>query len=104
MKEVDEHEQKVLEQMEFYKAGKRKDASAEAKAQDMPAALTAELKRARGEKAGLVKAVAADQREIEEVRAKFEADKKRWLALKSGAVARPEEYLAPEPKAAGKGR
>jgi chromosome segregation ATPase len=106
MKEVDEREQQVLEQMEFYKAGKRKGKNVDAKAQEMPPGLTAELKRVHGERAGLVKAIANDEREIEGVRAKFDADKKRWLALKSGAVAKPEEYLAPtsSPKGGGKAR
>ncbi len=98
MKEVDEHERQVLDQMEFYKAGKRKGSNGDAKRPEVPPSLTAELKRVRGERAGLVKAVANDEREIAEVRAKFEADKQRWLALKSGAVAKPEEYLQ------GKGR
>ena len=104
MNEVDQREQQVLEQMEFYKAGKRKGKADDAKTQEMPPALTAELKRVRSERAGLVKAIADDEHEIEGVRAKFDADKKRWLALKSGAVARPEEYLAPAPMPKAKGR
>jgi hypothetical protein len=98
IKEVDAREKQVLEQMEFYKAGKRKGPKDEPRDSQMPSTLTSELQRIHGEKAALVKAIAADGREIEQVRARFDADKQRWLALKNGTAAMPGEYLAPDPK------
>ena len=46
-----------------------------------------ELERSRAEKIALEKSLVAHDKEIEELKAKFDSDKKRWLALKSGAVA-----------------
>lgn len=88
---VDKRTKELEEEMEFYKAGKSK-----AKAAEAPTQLTADLQRGRTEKATLVSAIAKYEKEIEQVKAKFDADKKRWLALKSPAPAKPAE---PEPKA-----
>jgi len=99
IKAVEDRQKKIKEEMEFYKAGKSK------KGGEMPANLTDDLKRAEGEKTALIASMAAYEKEIEDIKAKFDADKKRWVDLKSPKAA-PSTAAAPaapaEPKAAVK--
>lgn len=88
-KGVEARERKLEEEMEFYKAGKSK-AKAGKGGDEPPPGLTADLARARAEKAALVNATAGYEKEIEQVKARYEADKKRWLELKN-AVNKPKE-------------
>ena len=74
MKEVDE-------EMEFYKAGKK---SRDKKANEAPKPLLDEIERLKNEKATLQKGIASSEKEITDLRAKFDVDKKRWVALKRG--------------------
>jgi len=94
MKAVEKRQQEIEEEMEFYKAGKSKAGKERA----APAGLTADLQRVRGEKVTLVKSVANYEKEIEQLRAKFDADKKRWLELKNPSAAKPAETAAADPK------
>ncbi len=103
---IDKRTKELEGEMEFYKAGKSSKA---AKKSDASVMLTAELDRLKTEKASLTKGISGSEKEIAEMRAKFEVDRKRWLALKSGAGSRVEEPVAeakpepkPEPKAAPK--
>ena len=91
---VDKRAQEVEEEMEFYKAGKSKAGQG----RQPPAGMTQELARVRSEKVALEKSIIAHTKEIEEVKAKFESDKQRWLALKSGAVAKPAEFIPQDTK------
>jgi chromosome segregation ATPase len=98
---VEKRAKVVDEEMEFYKAGQAKTA---VKGQDptrreAPPALVQELERIRKEKESLTKGIAQHEKEIEALNAKYDQDKQRWLALKSGAVAKPAEYLPPQAKA-----
>jgi hypothetical protein len=101
---IDKRTTELEGEMEFYKAGKSSKASAK-KAQ-APVMLTSELERLKNEKVTLAKGITASEKEIKDMRAKFDIDKKRWLALKSGSGSRIEEPVAeakaeakPEPKA-----
>jgi hypothetical protein len=84
----------IEEEMEFYKAGTSKTA----KTREPPHSLVMELERSRAEKVVLEKSLVAHDKEIEELKAKFDSDKKRWVALKSGAVAKPAEFTPQDPK------
>jgi hypothetical protein len=77
---VDKRVAEIEEEMEFYKAGKSKAG----KTREAPAGLTADLHRARQEKTVLVASIANYERDIEQTRAKFDVDKKRWLDIKRG--------------------
>lgn len=82
---VDKRTQEIADEMEFYKAGKSKTHAKKkegAPVREVPIQLTTDYERVTGEKAALVKSVQAYEREIVELRAKYEADKKRWLELK----------------------
>ncbi len=81
-KAVEAREKKLEDEMDFYKAGKSK-AKAGKGGDEPPPGLVADLQRARAEKAAIVNATAGYEKEIEEVKAKYEADKKRWLDLKA---------------------
>ena len=83
---LEKRQKEIEEEMEFYKAGKSKG-----KSTDVPKGLIADLERVRSEKSALVSSIARYEREIEEIKAKYDADKKRWLALKSGAATKPAE-------------
>ncbi len=86
IKAIDKRVAEVEDEMEFYKAGKGKTA----KTREAPATLVNELQRLRTEKETLEKANVASAREIEQLKAKFDADKKRWLALKANPGKLPE--------------
>jgi chromosome segregation ATPase len=94
---VEKREKQVAEELEFYKAGQAKPGKGDT-VREAPPALVAEMERIRKEKEGLVKSIASHEKEIESLRAKYDSDKQRWLALKSGAVAKPAEYIPADPK------
>jgi hypothetical protein len=75
---VDKRVVQIEEEMEFYKAGKSKAA----KGRETPQNLLHDLDRLKKEKAVLEKSIVTSEKEIEVLRAKYETDKKRWLALK----------------------
>ena len=79
IKAVEKRQKEVKDEMEFYKAGKSK------KSADMPANLTEALKRTDAEKATLAASIVTHEKEIEQIKVKFDSDKKRWVDLKSGA-------------------
>jgi hypothetical protein len=76
---VDKRLQELEDEMEFYKAGKSKDAK---KVREPPLQLISDLGRARNERTALTVSVANYEKEMKEVRARYEADKKRWVELK----------------------
>jgi chromosome segregation ATPase len=102
VKEIDKRVKVVKEEMEFYDAGKKKSS----KKDEMPSGLQMELERLADEKKTIQKTVATSEKEIAELRAKYEVDKKRWIALKSGAGSKlpeaPEAEAKAEPKPAAK--
>lgn len=79
IKQIEKSEGKIQEEMEFYKAGKGKTA----KAKEMPANLVEGKKGAEQERATIEKNIARFEREIEEIRTKFDTDKKRWVAIRA---------------------
>ena len=94
IKATEKRQKELEEEMEFYTAGKSK-----AKSATPPAQLSSDLSRFRGEQATLKNNIANYEKEIERVKEKFDADKKRWLALKNPSSAKPAE---PDAKADGK--
>jgi hypothetical protein len=92
LKAVDKRIGELEDEMEFYKAGKSSKA---ARSREAPPVLVEVLSRARAEKATLEKANINYGREIEELKGKFDADKKRWVVLKGGAAAMPSAAPAP---------
>ena len=79
-KDLDKRIKELQEEMEFYKAGKKKD---DKKAKGgIPPQLQQDMDSAVQEKAQMGKNVIQYEKEIAEIQAKFEADKKRWLQLK----------------------
>ena len=93
---IDKRVKEIEDEMEFYKAGKSSKATA--KKSEAPPMMVGEIERLRREKQGLVKGIATSEKEIVDLRAKFEVDKKRWLALKSGAGSRPADAPVAEAK------
>jgi predicted nucleic acid-binding Zn-ribbon protein len=92
IKAAEKKQKDIQDEMEFYKAGKAK------KGGEMPANLTDDLKRAQAEKTALQSTIAGYEKEIEEIKVKFDADKKRWMDLKNA----PKEAAATDTKAAKK--
>lgn len=90
-KEIDKRVKVVKEEMEFYSAGKKKGARKE----DAPSGLNSELERLSEEKRSIERNLAAYDREIAELKSKYEGDKKRWVALKQGGG----KTASDEPKA-----
>jgi hypothetical protein len=79
---VDKRTKDLEDEMEFYTAGKSKTA----KERKPPIQLVTDLERSRNEKAALVTSIDRYEKEIEQVKARYEADRKRWLELRrSGA-------------------
>lgn len=95
IKAVEKRQAQIEEEMEFYKAGKSKAG----KSREAPAGLSADLQRVRTEKTTLVASIANYEKEIEQTRAKFDADKKRWLDIKrGGGSAKPPESAPADAK------
>ena len=83
IKQVDKRMKEIDEEMEFYKAGKAKGGKEKA----TPERLSAEMARSKAERATLVTSIANYEKEMETTRAKYDADKERWLELKKGRAA-----------------
>jgi hypothetical protein len=79
-KEIERRVKTVKEEMEFYTAGKKRSD----KGKDQAAPMAAELERLEEEKKQIARNIDGYNREIAAIRAKFETDKQRWLALKKG--------------------
>ena len=79
---VDKRTKEIEEEMEFYKAGKS-DKKGKGASKDTPEQLKADLDRLKKEKATHEKSIVGYQKEIEQVKAKYDLDRKRWLALKN---------------------
>ena len=96
---VAKREKQVEEELEFYKAGKAQAGKGrdDATRREAPPALVQEMERIKSEKEGLARTIAANEKEIEQLRSKYEGDKQRWLALKTGVVAKPAEYIPADP-------
>jgi len=86
--ELDKRIKDLQDEMEFYKAGKKAAKNADKPKTEAPAILQANIDRANNEKASLDKSIEGYRKQIEDMKAKYEADKKRWIALKTGSVAR----------------
>ena len=106
IKELDKHEAELKEQMEFYKGGKSKRTKEASPADDQTGSwFRAEIDRLHKDRAALVDTITRLKKEIVDLTAKYDADKKRWIALKEGggtirSEARTETVSAP----AGKGK
>ncbi|MGZ5031703.1 MAG: DUF4124 domain-containing protein [Usitatibacter sp.] len=98
IKAVEKRQKELEEEMEFYKAGKAtKDVGS--KPREAPPMLGAELQHLTAEKKVLETNIAMHEKEIEELRNKFETDKKRWVALKAAAGTLPKATdTAPVPE------
>jgi uncharacterized small protein (DUF1192 family) len=94
---IDKRVKELDDEMEFYKAGKSSKSTSK-KAVEAPSNLTAEIDRLKAEKQNLAKGVTSSEREIVELRKKFDLDKKRWLALKTAGGAATVDPKAGEPK------
>ena len=88
IKVIDARQKKIEDEMEFYKAGKSK-AKKGGEAAAPPPMLVREQEQLANEKKALIATMANQETEIVAMRTRFETDRKRWLELKSGTVAKP---------------
>ena len=79
--DVDKRLKQIDDEMEFYKAGKTGKGKDAGRGGDQ---LKADLASLQKEKATIEKSIKGYEKEIESTKAKYDVDKKRWLALKSG--------------------
>ena len=77
---VDKRIKELEDEMEFYKAGKSKATAG--KTREAPPQVTSDLERAKKERTQLAANLASYDREIEQIKVRYEADKKRWQELK----------------------
>jgi hypothetical protein len=77
---VDKREKELEAEMEFYKAGKSTKGSG--KAREAPPQLKSDLEHIKAEKVSLAKSILDYEKEMMEVRTRYDADKKRWVELK----------------------
>jgi hypothetical protein len=78
---IEARQKAIDEEMEFYKAGKKKAAGA--KAAEPPHMLVSENERLLHEKKHLEESIAKGEKEIAALKARYDSDKKRWVSLKS---------------------
>jgi len=98
-KEIDKRVKVVKEEMEFYTAGKKKSG----KKDDTSVAMASELERLEDEKKVMQKNIAGFEKEIVELRNKYDVDKRRWVAIKQGSSATAKADAAasaPQPEPA----
>lgn len=91
LKELDNNEKQLQETGEHYRTSKEGSG-------EVPAWVTANIERIAKERKSLQAAIAQYTREIEGLRAKYEGDKKRWIALKAGAGRIPDGTGDPAPE------
>jgi hypothetical protein len=94
---IDKRLKQIDEEMEFYKAGKSK--KKDGKGNSPPAALTSDKERNQKERESLLASIAASEKDILAVKARYETDKERFNELKGNAPLR-QAAQAPEGKAA----
>lgn len=82
IKELDQREKQLNEQIKSYEA---RDTTAAGVKAEAPAWMLSEMERLHKERNGLRRAIASYHKEIEELRARYETDKQRWIVLKGGA-------------------
>jgi len=93
---IDKRSKELDEELEFYKAGK---SGKSAKKVEAPPMLVEEQARLKHEKVTLQKNVVGFEKEMADLKAKFEVDKRRWIALKQGGGAATVDPKPGEPKA-----
>lgn len=93
---IDKRNKELDEELEFYKAGKSSKAGA--KKVEAPPMMVEEQARLKHEKQTVTKSIAGYEKEITELTAKYNVDKKRWLALKTGGGAAAVDPKPGEPK------
>jgi Domain of unknown function (DUF4124) len=98
IKAVDKRIKELEDEMEFYKAGK---SGKSGKSAEPPPVLVDVMARSRTEKATLEKANVGYEKEIEDIKAKFDADKKRWVSLKADPTSRNMQPEAAKAAVAG---
>jgi len=77
---VDKRQKELDEEMEFYKAGTSKAAGGKSKGP--PGQLVQDVERAKAEKTALEKSIVDYQKEMVDVKERYDNDKKRWVRLK----------------------
>lgn len=80
LSQLEKREKQLNDEAEFYKAGKAK--KGDKKAAEMPANITQGLEAVKAERATIEKSLKNHEKEIEQIKARFEEDKKRWVLLK----------------------
>ena len=94
MKELDQREVQLDSQIAEHVEHSAKGG----KPGEAPAWMVEERQRVGGEKKSLAEAIVRYRKEIDDLRARYDGDKKRWIALKaSGGAAAPESAPQAEP-------
>jgi hypothetical protein len=83
LKAIEAREAKIAEELEFYQEGKSRSSKG---GNAPPPMLVAEQERLRGEKQALATAISSHEREIQQIRVRFDLDRQRWVELKSGGA------------------
>ena len=101
---IDKRLKQIDEELEFYKAGKGK--KKDGKVNTPPAGLTSDKERNQKERESLLASIAASEKDILAVKARYDADKGRFNELKGNAPLRqaaqdPEGKSASEPLVPG---
>jgi hypothetical protein len=99
MAAVDKHLKEIADQKEFYKAGHK--ATKDKPAPEVPQGLVMQEESALKEKASLEKSIADNEKEIVAVRARYEADRKRYAELKGDVALRTAQQAPEAPGLAG---
>jgi chromosome segregation ATPase len=86
----------LSDEMEFYTAGKSKTA----KERKPPVQLVTDLERANNEKAALDASITRYQAEIEQMKARYETDRQRWMELRGVGTPQPAPSAAAKSQSA----
>lgn len=81
---VDKRSQEIADEMEFYKAGKSKATKKpDTPQREVPVQLSADRERVMAERVALAKGIEGYEKEIAQIRTRFDADRRRWVELKN---------------------
>jgi len=101
LKELDERERQVKARI----ADQAERSAKDGKPSETPAWMVEDLERVRDERKTLQQAIGRYRKEIDDLRARYDGDKKRWIALKAaGGSAAPEAAPQSEPVKAAPAR
>lgn len=99
---ITERQQALADEMEFYKAGKKKKGKDAPKGREVPLSLQNEADRLAKEREQIEASIKRSNEDMVAIKERVKADKTRWTELKAAGVSADQAAPKPAPKAASR--